>query len=860
MSLTLTPQATLYFQDEPFDKDWRQSWFSLAANKHTYTDPSLSFWQKIASHYLTSLCHLPEDVETVAIDPPSLDLMNDWILRAPPLLGGEYLQTETLLKLWNSLNDWVIESCKNSGVHPFLASFAPLWKQVGRVCFHLAENKRDQDRPFAFLATYSTGFSKGGSLQHLPLGQALKAYAGSDQKQALIKLLTPVQNASEKCPWVKDLATSGELYQPLAWPIHKTYQFLSSIPLLEECGLSVRIPNWWKTRQRPKVLATASSKSLSNFSASSLLEFDVGIAIGELQLTEEELSELMNSTENLVCFKGQWIEVDRDKLAEALKHWKQVQKLSKNGSISFIQGMRLLAGAPIDMDAPQAPGGLNEWSSLRTSDSLSEVLQNLRDPSRISSPDIKHLQATLRNYQQIGINWLHFLVNLGVGACLADDMGLGKTVQILALLQRLKNEGNCQLPSLLVVPASLLANWKQEASRFTPDLKLILLHPSEGKMAAESFHEADLVITTYGMATRLESISKASWQLVILDEAQSIKNGETKQAKSVKSLRSKARIALTGTPVENRLSDLWSLFDFLNPMLLGKAKKFKEFTDELSNFEPLRKLVSPYILRRMKTDPKVISDLPDKIETPAYCHLSKEQVSLYQAAVNHLAKMLEKVEDAKDRRGAVLKTLLDLKQICNHPSQYLGTSEFLSNHSGKFERLKQIAEELAARQEKVLVFTQFKEIIPALDDYLSEIFGRRGLTLHGGTPISKRKELVHAFQTQHEIPYFVLSIKAGGTGLTLTAANHVIHFDRWWNPAVENQATDRAFRIGQKKNVQVHKFITLGTVEEKIDEMITAKTKLSHDLFSTEEEVSLMNLSDSELLNFLNLNIEKAME
>jgi SNF2 family DNA or RNA helicase len=889
-SIRLSPNNTLHFEEgdpssistsltalqKAFGEDWRKGWFFLAAHKvQDLPDSSFYFWQKIASHYLTALCHLPSHLadsgEPVSIDPPRAEEMQSWILRSPPMKGGEYLNPENMSVLWKSLDHFVAESSKTSGLHPFLSSCAPQWKTVGQVCFHLAENKKDPDKPFAFLATYSTGFSASGKLQHLPLGQALKQYSGQGNKQALIKLLTPVQSAAERCPWVQELIALSEIYQPLAWPVSRAYQFLNSVPDLEESGLSVRIPNWWKQRLRPQVAVTIGSKIASQLGASSLLDFNLDMALGKEKLSEEELAELLQGSERLVCFKGQWIELDREKLQEALDHWKKVGKIAKNGGISFIEGMRLLAGAPIDLSgANQVSADLNQWVKIDAGEALAEVLRAIRDPSRLVKSAPIGLLATLRPYQQEGVKWLHFLTHLGMGACLADDMGLGKTLQILALLLHIKNELQKEerLPSLLVVPASLLLNWKQEAEKFTPSLNFLLLHPSEMKPSdlekmGSGFNEQlkgiDVVVTTYSMLIKYDWLPNVSWNILVLDEAQNVKNGETKQAKAVKTLKSKARVALTGTPVENRLSDLWSLFDFLNPGLLGNAKEFKKYIEGLPHYEPLRKLISPYILRRMKTDPKVISDLPDKIETKTYCCLSKQQITLYQSVVNDLAHALETV-DPKNRLGLVLKTLLELKQICNHPTQFLGTGDYLPSNSGKFERLREICEELRERQEKVLVFTQFSEIIPILENYLNEIFGKKGFSLCGSTPIQKRKALVNEFQNNQEIPYFILSIKAGGTGLTLTAANHVVHFDRWWNPAVENQATDRAFRIGQKKNVQVHKFITLGTIEERIDAMIASKSALATDLLSSPDEVSLTELPDHELLNLLSLNINANMD
>ncbi len=365
----------------------------------------------------------------------------------------------------------------------------------------------------------------------------------------------------------------------------------------------------------------------------------------------------------------------------------------------------------------------------------------------------------------------------------------------------------------------------------------------------------DLVITTYTMLARLDWLSQRQWHLVILDEAQAIKNSGTRQSRAVKELRASGRIALTGTPVENRLSDLWSLFDFLNPGLLGEAKAFGRFVKQLAiggphPFGPLRSLVQPYILRRLKTDKKILSDLPQKTEVNAFCGLSKRQAALYGQSVRELADAIEQA-DGIQRRGIVLAYLMRLKQICNHPSQLTGDGGYEVKHSGKFKRLAEICEELAQRQERALIFTQFREITTPLADFLAGVFGRPGLVLHGQTAVSRRSGLVETFQSDDGPPFFILSLKAGGTGLNLTAASHVIHFDRWWNPAVENQATDRAFRIGQKRNVLVHKFICRGTVEDKIDALIAQKSGLSCDLLEGGGEAMLTEMSNHQLLRFV---------
>ena len=497
------------------------------------------------------------------------------------------------------------------------------------------------------------------------------------------------------------------------------------------------------------------------------------------------------------------------------------------------------------------------------------VLTRSRGSSRATTS-----RRRLRPYQQVGVRWLHLLSTLGLGACLADDMGLGKTMQVLALMlvRRRQTDGG-RRTSLLVAPASLLANWSSEIARFAPSLRTLVAHPSA--MAAADLQaldqqrlaEVDLVITSYGSLLRFPGLMQMPWHLAVLDEAQAIKNPGARQTRAAKQLDAHARIALTGTPVENRLGDLWSIFDFINPGLLGSGKEFSSFTKRLAErphnpYAPLRELVRPYILRRLKTDKTVIADLPDKTEVKAYCHLTRTQAALYQQAVKELAAELDtKLRDADDikRRGVVLAFLMRFKQICNHPSQWLGDHAWAEEDSGKLARLREIAAVIAAKQEKALVFTQFREVTAPLA-FLGSVFGRPGLVLHGGTAVGKRQALVRQFQEDEAVPFFVLSLKAGGTGLNLTAASHVIHFDRWWNPAVENQATDRAFRIGQTRNVLVHKFLCRGTVEEKIDQLIDSKRQLSEDLLGGGAELVLTEMNNDELLKLVALDIHASTQ
>jgi hypothetical protein len=864
---------------EAFRGSQGQGLFTLAATRpEGLLSLSVAFWREYASRYLTELCRTPEfgaDPQQPIEAPPQAEL-DALLLSAPPMQGGEYLRDQVLRSLWSDLDAWARDRVASSGMglSSWLQRHAPLWHQVGRVCLHLAENKRDPQFPFAFLATYAPRLSEGGRVQYQPLGRALQEYAGERNKKALISLLAPVQAASEHSALVKELVDSGEIFHPLAWSPGEAYRFLKEVPPLEDSGLLVRLPDWWRRRPRPRVAVTIGEARQGRFSAEAMLDFRVELALGEDRLTEAEWRRIMDSDEGLVFLRGRWVEIDRGKLAEALEHWKRLESQAAGGGISFIEGMRLLAGAPADLDgSADVSEESREWSFVHAGAWLSEVLSGLRDPGRLEAGIRDNgFRGTLRPYQEIGHKWLWLLANLGLGACLADDMGLGKTIQVLSLLLALKGDGKSEgRPSLLVLPASLLANWKSEIARFAPALSTRFVHPSEsapGELAVMAedpqrcVSKADLVLTTYGMLLRQGWLRELEWALVILDEAQAIKNPSARQTRAVKQLKAQARIALTGTPVENRLSDLWSLFDFLCPGLLGSAERFKRFVKALERREhdryaPMRNLVRPYILRRLKTDREVITDLPDKTEVKAYCGLSRKQAALYAASVQELAGALHGLEGIK-RRGLVLAYLLRFKQICNHPSQLVGDGVYDPEASGKFDRLRALCEEIASRQEKVLVFTQFREMTEPVAAFLGKVFGRPGLVLHGGTAVGKRLSLVEAFQREQGPPFFVLSLKAGGTGLNLTAASHVIHFDRWWNPAVENQATDRAFRIGQHRNVLVHKLICRGTVEEKIDELIEQKTRLAGDILEGGAETLLTEMSDQELLDAVALNIERA--
>ncbi|MFH0938476.1 MAG: DEAD/DEAH box helicase [Planctomycetota bacterium] len=842
--------------------------------------PSFLFWRGFGERYLTALCHIPESAEDFGQSlSVSLKELAAMVESAPPMRGGEYLRIDTLARFWIELDDYARKeiASEKGGFSEWLKRRSPLWHRVGRVCFHLAENKSDPEYPFAFLATYAPKLLDGRRVQYQPLGRALEEYAGAINKQTLVNLLTPIQRASERCAWVQQLVGSGEIFHPLAWTPQETHRFLQDIPLLEESGLLVRVPDWWSRRaSRLKVSVSIGQKRQSRFNKDALLDFNVEMTLDGETLTRAEWEEILKNSESLVFLKGKWVEVDREKLTHALEHWKQVEKETAGDGISFLQGMRLLAGASIGSEHVDVLEGESaSWSEVRAGKWLEERLREIRQPETLQSAlPGEQLLATLRPYQEIGVKWLWFLSSLGLGACLADDMGLGKTIQVLALLLMRKQQSQEKLkPALLVLPASLLGNWKAEIEKFAPSLKCAFAHPSQippsqlksaGENPSDYIADNDVVLTTYAMLARQPWLGTIEWGLVVLDEAQAIKNPSARQTRAVKQLKTQSRIVLTGTPVENSLSDLWSLFDFINPGLLGSAKAFGEFVKRLEQrsteqYAPLRKLAGPYILRRLKTDKTIIADLPDKIELQAFCNLTKAQAVLYEQSVRELARTLEG-KIGIERRGVVLAFILRFKQICNHPAQWTASGLYAPEESGKFHRLRDICEELAARQEKALIFTQFREIIEPLASFLKTIFGRSGLVLHGGTNVGKRKNIVDEFQNEDGPPFLVLSLKAGGIGLNLTAATHVIHFDRWWNPAVENQATDRAFRIGQNRNVMVHKFICQGTIEEKIDALIRDKTKLAGEILEGGAPSLITEMGDKELLNFVRLDVNTLEE
>jgi superfamily II DNA or RNA helicase len=831
----------------------------------TVLPAALAYWRDFAARYVAAVCARGENTATPTGVPDDATLAAV-AASAPPMAGGEYVGPALLAVLWRTLDAAFIGAVAGRDVAAFLHARHAAWHLVGRVHFNLAENRGDREAPFAFLATYTTRLTARATAQHVPLGHALQEYAGARARPQLRALLEPVRRAAESCAWLAAMVETNELFHPLRWTPSDAMRLLADAPALEAAGIVVRMPASWGGRRpaRPEATATVGAKAPGGVGRDALLDFRATVALDGEPLTERELAELLAGSDGLQLLRGRWIELDRERLRETMERLRAIERAAQGG-IGFAEAVRMVAGARIDDDVergtpPRVIAGA--W--------LAATLAGLRSPAGLAAVEPgTALHAQLRPYQLVGVRWLHLLCELGLGACLADDMGLGKTIQIIALLL-VSRRARVRPPHLLVAPASLLANWTAELARFAPALRVMVAHPSAMQSTALASPRApelagvDLVITSYGTlarAPRPSWLAATHWGLVIADEAQAIKNPGTKQTRALKALDARTRIALTGTPIENRPGDLWSIFDFLQPGLLGSAKQFTAYTRTLESggYGPLRELIRPYVLRRMKTDRSVIADLPDKTEVTAFCGLSHKQVALYGQAVAELAERLRS-SDGIERRGVVLACLMRLKQICNHPSHFLGDGDWREADSGKLARVRELADVIGAKHEKLLVFTQFREVCAPLATFLNGVFGRPGLVLHGATAVKDRAGLVRRFQEDEDVPFFVLSLKAGGTGLNLTAASHVLHFDRWWNPAVEDQATDRAFRIGQRRNVLVHKLVCRGTIEEKIDTLIASKRELSRELLDGTAEVKLTELDDAELLKLVTLDLNQALD
>jgi SNF2 family DNA or RNA helicase len=731
-----------------------------------------------------------------------------------------------------------------------------------RLCFRLEEPPLGEDGPRgAWSVRYLLQSRRDPSL----LIPAAKAWRGRGAEKLLRdpalreNLLASLGQAAGVCPPVEE-SLRDPAPAEYDTDAHGAHLFLTeSAAALEQAGFGVLLPSWWTgkgTRLRLGVRAQVRSPKLKESGAGvgleELVHVDWQIALGDETLTLAELQALARMKEPLVRVRGQWVHMTAEEIRAALDLWRKKEKTLPARDLLRIALGAVTAVGPLPIESVQATG----W--------VGEVLARLEGHVGFQDlPPPAGLEATLRPYQQRGYSWLAFLRSWGLGACLADDMGLGKTIQTLSLLLAQRNGHG---PALVVCPTSVMGNWQREAERFTPGLRTLVHHGGRrgrGEALRDALAQHDVVITSYALLLRdVEHLAAVAWSAVVLDEAQNVKNPETRQAQSARALRAPFRIALTGTPVENNVGDLWSIMEFLNPGLLGTQSEFKrrffvpiQASHDAAAMERLKRVTGPFILRRLKTDRSVIADLPEKMEMKVFCTLTREQASLYQAVLSDAEKAIGKAEGI-ERKGVVLATLSKLKQVCNHPAQFLADNSPIPGRSGKLARLTEMMQEVMESGERALVFSQFAEMGAIVRAHLQSTFGREVLFLHGGVPRAARERMVERFQAAREGPLaFVLSLKAGGTGLNLTRATHVFHFDRWWNPAVEAQATDRAFRIGQTRRVQVHKLICLGTLEEKIDAMIESKKGVAEKVVGTGEGW-LTELSTAELRQVLALRPE----
>ena len=810
---------------------------------------SALFLYHICESFIHALSAKPEleiarEQVTVTPDEDTIDTLLNIV---PFCIGSEYVNSTWIKNLFKKLNEvYAGRIRKHAGtVASYLAMKSSDLKTARRIYFHLVENMADMQYPFAFLVTYATKDSAGRVL-HVPLKQSLIEF--KDDRNKLLNLLACLNDVADQVPMIAELMENGNLFHPIRLTSMEAFTLLKSVPIIEKNGIRCRVPNWWKKKYSSVNLnVTVGNTQPSLFGFASILQTQPSLVVNGKPLTKAEISAMLKMEEGLAFLKGQWVEINHTRLKQLLE-----QMENYDGTITLKEALtkNYLSEDEEDPDlGVQISNG--KW--------LRDMLGKMRDPSRIrNKAKPKKFNAVLRPYQVDGYNWLNQMSELGFGACLADDMGLGKTVQVISYLEKLY-ETDKKSRALLIVPASLLGNWEKELQKFAPSLPYRIFHSTSAKEFSVETEPYFLLITTYGMAQRHEALQKMHWKCLILDEAQAIKNPGTKQTKTVKKIPSDMRIAMTGTPIENDLFNLWSLFDFLNKGLLGSSDDFKQYTKRLEvepeNMSHLKALVSPFILRRLKTDKSIISDLPDKVEITDRVELSRRQIVLYRKEVADMEKRLEEAV-GMERRGLILSLLTHLKQICNHPDQRQKDDNWLPSDSGKFAMLKELCETIYEKRERVIIFTQYREMCQPLCDYLETVFHQKGLILHGGIRPAERTKLVARFNDpEHYVPYIVMSIKAGGTGLTLTAANHVIHFDRWWNPAVENQATDRAYRIGQKNNVFVHKLVSTGTIEEKIDQLLTSKQDLADSVLSSGADQWITEMSQEELMNLLRLDI-----
>lgn len=763
-----------------------------------------------------------------------------------------YWKTEKALidyKRWRSWNDKLYEQHSNSAfVFCFKLEAAQSENTDWKIHFQL-QSKADP--------SLNIGLDDYWYMNNTAQMRVKKAFGTDLEKQILLNLGLAAKIYPKIWEGMETDKPTG-----ISLNLNEAYDFLKeSSWVLQESDYKVIVPAWWtpEGRRKAKIRLKTSSKKLTGsgsagksfFGKNAIVQYHYQLSIGGEVINPQEWRDLVNAKGSLVKFRGEWLELDQGKMNQMLEFWQN--HAEEKPEINVLDLMKLSADE-------------NDFE-FEHDDVLTEMMEKFRDKSQYEViPNPEKLNGQLREYQKRGVSWLNYLENFNLNGCLADDMGLGKTIQVIAQLIIEREAKETVLPTLLIVPTSVIGNWQREINKFAPNLTALIHHGSARSSDKKEFRKTiaqyDTVISSYSLARRdAQLFQSVDWERIVLDEAQNIKNPKAAQTKAILKLNANHRLALTGTPVENRLMDLWSIFNFLNPGYLETQAKFRKTFElpiqkdnDLVKTKVLKNLVEPFILRRVKTDKNVIKDLPDKVEQKVYCTLSKEQASLYEAVVQDVIQQIEDSEGIQ-RKGLILSSLMKLKQICNHPAQFLqDNSTFAKDRSHKLSRLIEMIEEAIESGESLLIFSQFKDICESLNQFIKKELHYKTFLLHGGTSRKNREKMIMEFQDPETKPaVFILSIKAGGVGITLTKANHVFHFDRWWNPAVEDQATDRAFRIGQKKNVFVHKFVSMGTLEERIDQMIEAKKNISGAIIGNDESW-LSELDNESFKKLISLN------
>lgn len=750
--------------------------------------------------------------------------------------GGCFLNEKWISKNFEKIVTEIYSLSEDKGttVYNTLIELKPKLIIPSKMYFHLVENYNAENKPFAFMVTFTLSIDKG--TKHYPIRSILESeYKTTSQGITILNIIEKLTNQSH---FMNTMISNGSFFKPTLLDEKEAYSFLQEVNLYEKMGIVCRVPKW--RNSTTKISIDVDEKKYyhpSMFIHERIILNNLTLYYKGIEISVEEAREILKRSEGLDKIKGKWVEIDHKEIQKLLNEYEQLSSQGITLKELLLKNSRYKKeDSLVDIEVSSS-----DWVSKLTYSMFKE---------RNSAVLPNDLISILRPYQKEAFNWLTSMKEMGLGACLADDMGLGKTLEIISFLSYLHdlNKG----PILIIVPATLVNNWISEINKFASYLDYTVLcnydPPTPGKTSTF------ITIATYQSAARSEYLNTVDWEEIILDEAQAIKNYYTNQTKAIKMLKGKHKIALTGTPLENNILDLWSIFDFLNPGYLGTRKEFVDFVAGekmvLINPNELKVLIAPFILRRMKTDKNIIEELPEKREINIKINLTPKQIVLYKKELENYKEMYDKAKDKSTQRGLTMVELIKLKQICNHPSQYLGDDEYYVEDSGKFIELKSLCENIAIKQEKVLVFTQYKEIIPALEMMLNKVFGKTGNHIDGSVSPTKRHNIVQEFQNG-EYPFLVISLKTGGVGITLTEANNVIHFDRWWNPAVENQATDRAYRIGQEKNVFVYKFTSSGTIEELIDQSIDIKTDLADKIVNSIDHNETLNVSGDELYNLL---------